>query len=137
VGAVYGDVLALDGYGLDTAAPRVGRRLELRLRWRPLQALPKGLGAVVELRPVGGGRPTVLTLPLEPSGESSAWVPQDRTSVAYQLPLDPSLAPGDYIIAVRVVGADGHPLPVTTQPRRPAGVASEPDAVPLRRIQPR
>ena len=52
VGAVFGDLLALDGYGLDTATPRIGRRLELRLRWRPLQPLPKGLGAVVELRPV-------------------------------------------------------------------------------------
>jgi hypothetical protein len=137
VGAVFGDSLALDGYGLDTAAPRIGRRFELRLRWRALQPLPKGLGLVAELRPVGGGRATVLTLPLEPSGESSNWPPQERMSVAYQLPLDPKLAAGDYIVAVKVVGADGNALPVTTQPRRPPGVASEPDAVPLRRIQPR
>ena len=58
-------------------------------------------------------------------------------SVAYQLPLDPGLAVGDYFLAVRVVGADGNSLSVTTQPRRPTGVASEPNAVPLRRIQPR
>ena len=61
--------MVLDGYGLDTATPRIGRRMELRLRWRPLQPLPKGLGVVVELRPVSGGRPTVLTLPLEPNGD--------------------------------------------------------------------
>jgi hypothetical protein len=137
VGAVFGDVLALDGYGLDTAAPRTGRRMELRLRWRPLQALPKGLGLVAELRPVAGGRANVLTLPLEPTGEPSTWTPQERTSVTYQLPLDPGLKAGDYVVAVRVVGADGAALPLTTQPRRPPGVASEPDAVPLRRIQPR
>ena len=58
-------------------------------------------------------------------------------SVSYQLPLDPGLQPGEYVVAVRVVGADGNPLPVTAQPPRPSGVSSEPDAVPLRRIQPR
>ena len=41
------------------------------------------------------------------------------------------------MLAVRVVDADGESLPVTVQPRRPAGVASEPDAVPLRRVQAR
>jgi hypothetical protein len=137
VGATFGDGLALDGYGLDTAAPRIGRRFELRLRWRALQPLPKGLGLVAELRPVSGGRATVLTLPLEPSGESATWPTEERMSVAYQLPLDPKLAAGDYIVAVKVVGADGNPLPVTSQPRRPPGVPSEADAVPLRRIQPR
>jgi hypothetical protein len=137
VGAVFGDLLALDGYGLDTATPKIGRRFELRLRWRALQPLPKGLGVVVELRPVSGDRPTVQTLPMEPSGEASAWPTQERMSVAYQLPLDPGLAAGDYVVAVSVVGADGNELPVTTQPRRPPGVPSEPTAVPLRRIQPR
>jgi hypothetical protein len=137
VGAVFGDLLALDGYGLDTAVPRIGRRLELRLRWRALQPLPKGLGVIVELRPAGSGRPIRMTLPLEPSGEPSTWIPLERTSVAYQLPLDPSLQSGDYVLAVRVVGADGETLPVTTQPSRPPGVGSEADAVPLRRIQPR
>ena len=137
VGAVFGGVLSLDGYGLDTAMPRIGRRLELRLRWRPLQALPRGLGLVVELRPTGGGRPATQTVSLEPNGESAAWVPLDRVSVAYQLPLDPSLAPGDYVLAVSVVGADGERLPVTTQPDRPAGVAVDESSVPLRRVQPR
>ena len=40
VGAQFGDMLALDGYGLDTASPRIGRRLEAtaalasaRTRW--------------------------------------------------------------------------------------------------------
>jgi hypothetical protein len=137
VGATFGGVLTLDGYGLDTAAPRIGRRLELRLRWRPLQQLPKGLGAIVELRPASGGRVHSLTLPLEPTGEPSTWVPEERTSVTYQLPLDPDLPPGSYVLAVRVVDAQGEPLPVTTQPQRPPGVAPEADAVPLRGVQPR
>jgi hypothetical protein len=138
VGAVFGDVLALDGYGLDTAAPRLGRRMELRLRWRPLQPLPKGLGLVVELRPASGGRPYTLTLSLEQSGatgEPSTWSPEERTSATYQLPLDPGLAADSYVLAVRVVDADGEAVALTTQPRRPAGVLAEPDAVPLRRIQ--
>ncbi|MFN8633378.1 MAG: glycosyltransferase family 39 protein [Chloroflexota bacterium] len=137
VGATFGDQLSLDGYGLDTAQARIGRRVELRLRWRPMQPLPKGLGVVVELRPSRGGRPSVLTLPLEPSGEPSTWAPLERVSVAYQLALDPGLTAGDYVVVVRVVGADGEPLPVTVQPKRPPGVASEPTAVPLRRIQAR
>src|SRR6187402_2896807 len=111
--------------------------MELRLRWRPLAQLPPGLGIIVELRPTTGERPFRLTLPLEPTGEPTRWTPEERTSVAYQLPLDPALPPGDYVLAVRVIGADGEPLPVTTQPNRPPGVPSEPDAVPLRRIQPR
>jgi hypothetical protein len=137
VGATFGNALVLDGYGLDTALPRTGRRLELRLRWRPLAQLPPGLGIIVELRPATGDRPFRLTLPLEPTGEPTRWTPEERTSVAYQLPLDPALPSGDYVLAVRVIGADGEPLSVTTQPRRPPGVPSEPDAVPLRRVQPR
>jgi hypothetical protein len=137
VGATFGDLLVLDGYGMDTAFPRVGRRLELRLRWRPLQPLPKGLGLVVELRPSRGGRPYTLTLPLEPTGDHATWVAEERTSVVYQLPLDPGLAADTYVLAVRIVDADGETVSVTTQPRRPPGVASEPDAVPLRRIQAR
>ena len=137
VGAVFGDILALDGYGMDTAMPRIGRRLELRLRWRPLQPLPKGLGAVVELRPARGGQPYTLTLPLAPADEPSTWIAEERTSVTYQLPLDPGLPADSYVLAVRVVDADGERLPLTTQPRRPEGVASERDAVPLRRIQAR
>jgi hypothetical protein len=137
VGATFGDTLSLDGYGLETAAPRTGRRLELRFRWRPLVQLPPGLGIVVELRPASGDRVYRQTLPLEPTGEPTRWTPEERTSVAYQLPLDPALPPGEYVLAVRVVGADGEPLPVTTQPKRPPGVPSEAEAVPLRRIQAR
>ncbi len=137
VGAVYGGLLSLDGYGLDTGTPRVGRRLELRLRWRALQPLPPGLGIVVELRPAAGGRPISLTLPLEPTGQPTTWATEDRVSVSYQLPLDPGMATGEYIVAVRVVGADGERLPLTTQPLRPPGVPSEADAVLLRRIQAR
>src|SRR3712207_7237741 len=59
----YTTLFRSDGYGLDTATPRIGRRMELRLRWRPLQPLPRGLGLIVELRPSAGGRPTTLTLP--------------------------------------------------------------------------
>ena len=138
VDAVFGDMLALDGYGLDTASPRIGRRMELRLRWRPLAALPQGLGLAVELRPASGGRPYRLSLPLEPSGtsgEPSTWKLQERTSVTYQLPLDPGLAADTYTLAVRVVDASGEPVPLTTQPLRPPSVPSEPDAVSLRRVQ--
>jgi hypothetical protein len=135
VGAVFGDWLALDGYGLDTATPRIGRALELRLRWRPLQALPTRLGVAIELRSSSGGRVHGLTLPLDPSGEAADWVPGDRTSVAYQLPLDSGLESGSYVLAVQVVQVDGAPLPVATQPPRPPGVESEADAVPLRTVQ--
>jgi hypothetical protein len=140
VGAVFGDLLALDGYGLDTAMPRIGRRMELRLRWRPLRPLPKGLGVIVELRPSSGGRPYSLSLPLEQSGtsgEPSTWPSEERTSATYQLPLDPGLTADTYVLAVRVVDASGEMVPVSTQPRRPPGVPSEAEAVPLRRIQAR
>jgi hypothetical protein len=138
VGAVFSDMLALDGYGLDTATPRIGRRLELRLRWRSLKPLPRGVGLVAELRPMSGGRTYTLTLPLEPNvtaGEPSTWAPEERTSVAYQLQLEPGMAADTYTVAVRVVDDEGETIAVSTQPRRPAGVLGEPDAVPLRRVQ--
>ena len=91
----------------------------------------------MELRPAAGGRPVSLTLPLEPTGQPTTWTTEDRVSVSYQLPLDPGMAPGEYVVAVRAVGADGERLPITVQPQRPPGVAGEPDAVPLRRIQAR
>ena len=55
--------------------------------------------------------------------------------MAYQLQLDPNMAADTYTVAVRVVDAEGETVAVSTQPRRPAGVLGEPDAVPLRRIQ--
>ena len=55
------------------------------------------------------GSPYTLTLPLEPSGtsgEPSTWPAEERTSVTYQLPLDPGLPADNYVLAVRVVDAD-------------------------------
>ena len=83
--------------------------------------------------PRPAARRNVLTLPL--AGDPATLLPPgERTSISYQVPLPADLPPGGYVVAVRALGPDGQALPVTLQPRRPEDVPSEPDAVPLRRL---
>ena len=112
-----------------------GRPLTLKLHWQPLRALPLGLQLQVELRPDGASQTYTVALPLPNDLGDPAAPPGERAVGTYQVPIPADLPPGSYVLAVRLLGADGRPLPVTTQPTRPPGVPSEADAVPLRRIQ--
>ena len=42
------------------------------------------------------------------------------------MPIPGNLPVRSYVLALRLLGADGRPLPVTTQPTRPPGVEGEP-----------
>jgi hypothetical protein len=135
VGAQFGDRIVLDGYGLvDSSAGAGRRRFQARLRWRPLDVMAPGLQVVIELRPPGGGEPYTLTQQIQrgavaPSGVGE-WAP-----MSYEIVLPADAPPGSYVLAVRVLGEDGRPLPVTGQPPRPPGVPNEPDAVPVRHLE--
>jgi hypothetical protein len=135
VGAVFDDALALEGYGLDTVAPRLGRQLEVRLRWRPSSTLMPGYQVVVELRPDSGGRIVSTMLPLQRPDDSLTWASNERAAAAYTVPILADLPAGSYVVAVRLLDPGDSPVRLTRQPDRPPGVASEPDAVPLRRVQ--
>ncbi|MCC6177164.1 MAG: glycosyltransferase family 39 protein [Chloroflexi bacterium] len=161
VGAQFGDLASLDGYGLDNSTLRPGRRLELRLHWMPLAALPPGTSLLVELRPQdtrsqdvrpqdvrpqdvrpqdmrpqdGAGSVRTWTLPLDTGRVSGGWRVGQRVEADYQFPIGADLAPGAYVLAVRVADTDGRLVAVTRQPVRPAGVQAESDAVPLRVVE--
>jgi len=135
VGAAFGDLVRLDGYGLDSATPRVGRPLALKLHWQPLRPLPPGLQLQVELRPDSAGQTSAVAVPL-PNDLGDPGAPLGERAVGtYQISIPADLPPGSYVLAVRLLGPDGRPLSITTQPERPPGISNEPDAVPLRRLQ--
>ena len=135
LGAEFGDLVRLDGYGLDSATPRVGRPLTLKLHWQPLRALPPGLQLQVELRPDSASQTYTVALPLPNNVGDPAAPPGERAVGTYQVPIPADLPPGSYVLAVRLLGADSRPLPITAQPTRPPGVPNEPDAIPLRHLQ--
>ena len=99
------------------------------------QPLPAGLQLVAELRPDGGGQTYNVALPLPSDLAPPGAPPNTRADSTYQMPIFGNLPAGSYVLALRLLGSDGRPLPVTTQPARPPGVEGEPDAVPLRRVQ--
>ncbi len=133
VGAAFGDLLELEGYGLDATTVRPGRRLELRLRWRPLRPLPTGLSLAVELRSLGSGAAIVQDLPLA-SADVGPFHPGGTAAASYAIPIPGDTALGPYAVAVRVLDAARAPLALTRVPPRGPAAAPEPDAVTLRGI---
>ena len=132
VGATYGGMITLEGYGVDTATARLGRRLDLRLYWRAPAALPPGLSVQFELQPTDGRPGPRAIYPL--SGEQGGRGRPDRFAGRYELPVDPSIPPGGYMVTVRVIDQAGTPLPLTAEPHRAAGAPAQRDAVALRTI---
>lgn len=133
VGATYGGLVALEGYGIEAATVRSGRPLNVRLRWRSLAELPPGLSVELELRTTDGRPGTRAVHPLD-YGEQRTRGPGARFSGRYDLPVDPGTRPGSYQLAIRVIDRAGAPVPVTGQPRRIDGAPAERDAVALRTI---
>ena len=134
VRAQFGDLLALEGYGLEAATVRAGRRVDLRLRWRPLQALPPDLRLLVELRSPAG---PVVARDLLPLLRDGAEAPELGKPVRteYALTVDGSVTAGPYALAVRVLDADGRPLALTRRPDLGPEATAEADAVVLRGVR--
>jgi hypothetical protein len=133
VGARFGDGLVLDGYGLDAATVRPGRRLEARLRWRAVGPVPPDLSVRFELRPSDGGPPLETAHPLGAS-EPATRPAGARQTVRYELPTGPSARPGTYTLGVRVTDSSGAALPVTHSMARQDGAADEPGLLTLRTV---
>jgi len=135
VGAQFGDLLTLEGYGLDGATVRPGRRLELRLRWRALRDVPPGLRLAVELRPAQTGRGPVAGIFALQTGDSAGWRPGAIAGESYSLVVDASAEPGPYVVVARVLDAAGRPLQLTRLLAPGPEALAEPDAVALRGLQ--
>ncbi len=131
VDARFGEVIELVGYGLDSALARPGRRLELRLRWRPLAPLQPDMQLSVELAG-GDGAATRGALPLRPSGET--WPSGDIATASYLLAIDLAAPAGEYVLVVRVLDQAGHPLTLTRVPALGPRAPHLPDGVALRGI---
>jgi hypothetical protein len=110
VGVRFGERLELVGYGLDSAVIRPGRRLELRLRWRSVEPLPPGLQLSAMLVAPDGSS-TETRLPLR--GDEAEWGTGEVVTATYRVPIEPSAQPGERMLVVRVLDANGEVLPPT------------------------
>ncbi|MDP8921890.1 MAG: hypothetical protein M3O34_03330, partial [Chloroflexota bacterium] len=135
VGATYGGLVTLEGYAVDDASVRAGRRLVVRLRWRNLAELPPGLSVQVELWPTGDRSGLRSLHPLASGDGESRGAAGVRYTGRYELPVDPGTPPGNYVLAVRLIDQDGAALPLSAAPPRDDAAPPEPDAVVLRTIQ--
>jgi hypothetical protein len=125
LGARFGDLVVLEGYGLETLTLRAGRQLDLELYWRALGQLPPGARVAIVLTDLAGREITRADPPL---GDLS---PGDLRSRTYQPVLPPSLRPGEYLLWIAVEPLVGHPLPLAG---RPASLAPEAPESPTRAV---
>jgi hypothetical protein len=102
VGAVFGDRLVLDGYGVSATTIRPGGGTTVRLRWRRLDAAPDRPLLGLELRDHTGAVVAQTTAPL----------PTDELQGDSELPLQvgAGVSPGEYALVVRVLDSRGSPL---------------------------
>jgi len=134
VGATFGGVLDLEGYGVESAVVRPGRRLQARLRWRAGAPPPPDLRVGVELRPVDTDGETLReTLPLQ--REDVPWETGALVEATYSVSIPADARRGSYALAVDVLDADGRSLPLTRRPSLGPEAVPEPDAVALRGVQ--
>jgi hypothetical protein len=134
VGAIFGDLVELEGYGLESVTGRLGRSLGVHLRWRPRRPIPPNLQVLVELRPSAGGPAHSYTFPLKPV-DSAGWPTNELASASYPVMVDRLASPGAYVLAVRVLDGQGHPLALTRGSSLGPEATPEPDAIALRGIE--
>ncbi len=111
-----GDVIALDGYDLESTHARPGSTINLALHWRDLGSMDIDYTVFVHVldasekvvtqrdqQPADGRRPT------------SSWFPGDEILDRYTLTLPSALASGEYPIEVGMYNpGDGRRLPVSS-----------------------
>lgn len=134
VGATFGEVVDLEGYGIEAAGVRPGRRAQARLHWRARDALPPDLRLALELRSVDADGVTLgEVLPLQ--REAVSWTPGALVEATYSVSIPSDARRGAYVLAIRVLDAGGRPLPLTRRPALGPDAVPEPDAVALRSVQ--
>ena len=130
IGATFGGVAGLEGYGLDAVATRPGRTLNVKLFWRALGAVPGGTRTVLTLTDPAGRDVARAEAPLVPPE------PGQTRPRSYQLALPTALPSGEYLAWVALETAPGRPLPLAARPTALAvGAPEDPLRAVLRSIQ--
>ena len=133
VGASFGDGLVLEGYGIDAASIRPGRRVQIRLRWSDAGSGADGRTVAIELRPRDGGPALRVAQPLTSAGAVSR-APGAAFVTRHDLPVDQATAPGSYMLAIQVAGGSGSVLPPVGGAQPTADAPRIDDAIALRTV---
>ncbi len=108
--ASFGQLARLVGYSLGQGPFKAGQVLPLTLFWESLADAPGPLTIVLQLQDANG-RP-VFSFERPPLRPSSEWQQRTLLRDPYDLPLPPTLPPGDYGLAVAAHTPEQTPLPV-------------------------
>jgi hypothetical protein len=123
--ARFGDLVTLEGYGLETLTLRAGRPLDLKLFWRALGELPPGTRVAIILTDLAGREITRADPPL------GNLPPSELRARTYQPVLPASLRSGEYLLWIAVEPLVGRPVPLAG---RPSALAPEAPESPTRAV---
>ena len=140
VGATYGGLVTLEGYGVDAATvtmarrlPDEGGRLDVRLHWRALAELPPDTAVQLELLDRDGRLVASARRPLWPTDRNPPSAGA-RTTQRVPLGLETRTSPGLYVLTVSVLDPVGVPLAIGDTPPGNEGTRADPHRVRPRTI---
>ncbi len=107
---VFDQQVRLVGYSLGRGPFKAGESLPLNLFWESLAAAPGPLTAVIQLQDTNGQ--TAFLYEREPLRPTSQWQPGTLLRDPYDLPLPPTLPPGDYRLVLALTTPEQTRLPV-------------------------
>ncbi len=137
--AIFGRSVRLVGYSLDQGPFKAGQALPLTLFWQSLTDHPDFLTVFVQLQEKTGQ--PVVGYERPPLWPSSEWQRRTLLRDPYDLPLPPTLPPGEYRLVIgltapdqtrlSVAGSDQLPLTQVTTVDRPHTFAAPEPQIPL------
>ena len=135
--ARFGGGLVLESWGLDSPVAAPGDHRSLTIQWRATESIGPDLSAVLMLRTPAQIVWTSQRLPLLGNGDGLHGWTADRWVVWSGLvSLPTKLAPGPYVLSVRVAEGDGNDfLPVQTPAGRPGLATDDPKGLELAAIE--
>jgi 4-amino-4-deoxy-L-arabinose transferase-like glycosyltransferase len=108
--ADFGPTVQLRGYSLGRGPFKAGETLPLTLFWQALTVGPPELQIFVELQNLAGEQ--VMWYQRPPVWASNQWQPGDLTRDPHNVPLPPTLSPGNYRLRVGLLAPEQIRLPV-------------------------
>ena len=135
-GARFGNGLLLSSWGLDSAEAAPGDSRSLTIVWQASERLGSNLAAVLSLRSPDRVVWSSQRLPLLGSGDGQrGWQPGRWVVWSGLVAIHPKLAPGSYVLSVRVAeGESGDFVPVQAADR-PRLAADDPKGLELSAIE--
>jgi len=108
--ANFGSSVRLQGYSLGSGPFKAGETLPLTLFWQALAADLPGVQVFVELQTITGEQ--VMWYQQPPVWPPDRWQPADLIRDPHQVPLPPTLPPGEYRLLVGLLTPEQARLPV-------------------------